>query len=280
MNLHYYQGASPMKKAAVIVVFSFVLSLILPLGIYAYEVKTKIVRVSETRAKSTVKKKNNLGDFMNMQLTLQLKGSEVEKVTKYGKIKIDKAVDNLGNSLVNSKRFFGGNRLKQLNRNRFSFGNQKSPKDEAEIFLNLKAGKRMATTIAVLEGSLSLGIATTEEITLKADELEKLVGKKIQNATLKKLGAEILVKVFKKTGGNILTLDVSGKPGTVNEVKFRKVGGESINVGQSSFGFGKKRTIQIFSSKPLPKNAKLVIPVETSLKEIVVKFRFTNIPLP
>ena len=242
------------------------------------EVKVTALSISEHRYVQLEKTKN---DFMTggsgTTIELLVKGEAVARATRVGNVEIAKAEDDLGNSLAPERQSILSSGMESIDRDS-RFGRPQAD-DETQVNLNLKASSRSASSIAVLEGSLTLSVAKVTKVEVPGSELRKLLGKKIENAILTNAG--ITVEVAKLSeAGTLITLKVVDKKESITATNVVSAKGERLDNGYSSSGFGDVRTTELFGDGTLSDDAKLVLAVETQRQDMEVPFKFQNIQLP
>lgn len=214
----------------------------------------------------------------SMELTLSLNGPEAESAVRYGDLKLEEAVDELGNSLIPEKEGFHDPAKFKEYANAFfrksRFGGDKPAAPQVEIDLALS--KRAATKIARLRGSLSVANAGT----IQSVELANLgAGPKampIPEAANLKITASV-------TGENSrsVSLEISGDDNALESIIVIDAAGKDVSNGMSSWSMnGGPEHKSLGLNKPLDASMKLVAKVALNRKITKVPFDLKDIPLP
>ena len=237
-------------------------------------------RVEETRAIELADDKVSRSQ-PGLKILLFLQGPEAESCVKYGDLKLDTAVDDLGSSLVLSKDPWNdASKFKEYS-NAFFRKSKFHPSDQQaspEVELNLAPCKRAATKISRLRGSLTLcDIGTIQSVELA----------NLNQPGMKKLpipaGAHIEVTADVPAGESVrsIAIQISGDESVLESIDVVDAAGNKISSGISSWtvnGGPAHKSLDLH--KPLDSSMKLVAKVALNRKRVTVPFDLKDLPLP
>ncbi len=217
---------------------------------------------------------------METKIVLSLHGPEADSSTRYGNLKLEEAVDDLGTSLIPAKDSFNDPAKFKDYANSFfrssKFGNQSAPADpQAEI--SLGRPKRAATKIARLRGSLTL----SDQGTIQTVELPHLTGAGTKTLPIP-ADAHVSVTATVKDGdARSIGIEISGDEAALESVEIMDASGHKLSNGMSSWSVnGGPAHKSLGLDKPLDDSMKLVAKVALNRKLTTVPFDLKDIPLP
>ena len=247
------------------------------------KIATRVISIVEQRAKDLSGENADFSFMPGLRITLELSGPPVKKATHWGKLAIAKAVDDRGIALALERE--PSDDLEEIQRpHRFSFEGEpaaKEPEDRVRIELAFKESARAATAIEMLEGSLSVRVAEKKEVIVPAPA--KLVGKTIEEKTLKAIGVSLAVVEFSQDGPTYMKLTAVDPEDRIGEMDIIDAKGKSYVSSRGSMRAGDqnaKKEFSIGGDDKLPPDARLKISVTTSRADIPVTLRLVDLPLP
>lgn len=243
-------------------------------------VDVTVFRIEETR---TIRFGDDKVSHMppGMRVLLSLHGPEAESSIRYGKLKLDEAVDDQGNNLNPGQESFNEiNEFRDYANSFFrnsTFGGQTKSADP-QVELDLAAPKRTATKIARLRGSLTL----SNQGTMQTAELPKLKGAGRKTLSLPP-EAHLTVTAIVGAGDKVRSIDIetSGDETVLDSLDVVDASGEKISTELWSWGANSgpaHRSIEL--QRPLDDSMKLVAKFALDRKFTVVSFDLKDIPLP
>jgi hypothetical protein len=243
-------------------------------------VEVTLFRVEETRVLEFADDKVSRTP-PRLKITLSLQGPETEASVRYGDVKLEEAVDDLGTSLLPAKdSWTDAAKFKDYSnsffRNSKSAGNGRPTDPQAE--LTLAPPKRAATRVARLRGSVTLA----GQGTIQSVELANLKqgGKK---ALAFPPGAHLGVTVDLGSGADVrsIGLEISGDEKVLESIEVVDASGHNVSSGMSSWSFGGGPAHKsIGLNKPVDDSMKLVAKFVLNRKLTTVRFDLKDIPLP
>jgi hypothetical protein len=247
------------------------------------QIATRVISIVEQRAKDLSGENVDFPFMPGLRITLELSGPPVRKATHWGKLAIAKAVDDRGVALALERE--PSDDLEEIQRpHRFSFEPEpaaKGPEDRIRIELAFKESARAATAIKALEGSLCVRVVEKKEVIISAPA--KLVGKTIEDKTLKAVGVSLAVVEFSQDGPTYLKLTADDPEDKIGEMDITDAKGKSFVSSRGSMRDGDqnaKKEISLGGDDKLPPDARIKISVATSRMDIPVTLRLENLPLP
>jgi hypothetical protein len=241
----------------------------------------------------TLEKSPFAGWENGIELSLHVDGPAVKGARKYGKIKIDKAVDDAGTDLTKATGDVPSRAMDNLEEvsEPQTFGmDDNQPKPTGFDFdLRLAAtSARGAKTIKQLSGSLQV-IVGGEKKVVEVKQLKKNVGKTIDDPALKAVGVTFELVDPAKRGlgamilseaGKSVTAILTGKMDEIAEVRIIDASGEKLNHGSMWSDGDGKRTITYDVEKDLSDDMTLQIEVWPGQKTITVPIEMKDVKLP
>ena len=246
----------------------------------ADEIKLTPARVSSYRSTNYLKPNNKAYSQKYLSLIVRIKGADIAKATRIGKLNIDEASDDKGNALELQSSLYS-KRMGRVNRTSYSGGDRLS-REEIDYSINLTGPAKTATKLAVLKGSLTIAVGETKSATIPVTKLAGLKGKTVEIQALKAMGLEVKVDTFRMKPGFNIRLRVTGK----KEERAKLLQAEVVDAAGKTFRSGSFYQLNTFSTvstssiRPLPKGAKLKIVIETGSKEKMLSFSFKDLALP
>jgi hypothetical protein len=216
-----------------------------------------------------------------MKILLFLRGPEAESSIRYGELKLEEAVDDLGSSLLPSKELWNdAAKFKDYENSFFrssSFGGN-GQRAAPEIELSLTLPKRAATKINRLRGSLTIcdqgAIHEVALTNLKEPGKKTLAIPESSN---------ISITIDVPTGEKVhsIGIEITGDESIPESVEVIDGSGHNVSSGISSWNInGGPAHKSIELSKPLDVTMKLVAKFALGRKRTVVRFDLKDIPLP
>jgi hypothetical protein len=242
-------------------------------------VDVNVFRIEETRA---IEFGDDKVSHMSpgMEVFLALHGPEAESSVLYGNIKLEEAVDDLGDNLVPDKDPFNSGKFKEYSNAFFrnsKFGNQTKPADP-QVELKLALPKRAATKIARLRGSVTL----SDEGTIQSVELGNLNNSGDQKLAFP-AGVNLNVTASVKPGDDVrsIAIEIAGEESLLESVEVVDASGKKVSGGMSSWsvnGGPAHKSLEL--QRPVDDSMKLVVKFASDRKLTVVPFDLKDIPLP
>jgi len=244
-------------------------------------VKVTPVSIEERRSKQLVKTRT-FGMPPELTLALHVTGPAAAKAKRAGHVRITKALDDKGNSLLPKKRSFGSRM-----RDGYKTVNEymrHGVKDGFKLDLSLAQSQRAATKISSLTGSFKL--LTGEKV---ADgtipDVKSLEGKDAAHPVLAAAGLK--VKIVKASGGfmgggpRAISYVPGGNTDALVDVELVDSAGKEIQSSSGSVRMGSgPRTYHVEAMGKLPPKAGLKLKVLTGAKSTTVPLELKDIPLP
>jgi len=236
-------------------------------------------RLEETRSVALVE--DSVGRATDaLKVTLSLKGPEADAGERYGKLKLDEAVDDKGTNLIPEKDSFNeAEKFKEYSNAFFRKFDieQKKPATAPQIELTLKAPKRAATKIARLRGSFMLAQAgTLKTVTLAC---QKTAGKKKMDIPAT-AGIGITVIFKAATEGNSVGLEITGDETAMESIEVLDAEGKTVSNGMSSWSMGGVVSRSLDLEKPLDDSMKVVAKIAMDRKFTKIAFDLKDVALP
>ena len=217
----------------------------------------------------------------SLKLVLSLTGPEAESSVRYGDLKLEQAVDDLGTSLIPTKDTFNDAAKFKAYSNEFfrksKFGNQTKPA-APEVELTLAPAKRSATKIVRLRGTLSLA----EQGTIQTFESGPLKGAGKKTVVIP---ADAHLGVIADVGAGedvrSISLEITGDENALESIEVVDGSGKNVSGGMSSWSFnGGPAHKSLSLKKPLDDSMKLVAKVALNRKITKVTLDLKDIALP
>jgi hypothetical protein len=243
-------------------------------------VKVESSEVKETRVEKLIKKENVFSsDVSRLQVTLHIDGDDIKGATKWGKLKLTEAVDDVGTDLKPKKDAMsfgpGGDDMEDINR--FGIGGEKKS-DAFDATITLALPARKATAIKSLKGEFVV-LAGGEEKIVTLTKLKSMQGKPLDDPTLKAAG--VVGTVTKPAGDDpALAIDYTAGLDAMKEVEVLDADGKNISNGRFSSGFGGKQSVSYMLSKPLDDTMTMKIHLVVGQKAVKVPVELKDVKLP
>jgi hypothetical protein len=245
-------------------------------------VKVQPAEIVETRMVTLIKKPNVFSsDAPRLQLKLNVDGPELKGSTKWGRIKIAEAVDDVGTDLKPKDDAMGfgprGDDLEDISR--FGFDDEEKKKTGTfDATIGLTLPPRKATAIKSLKGEFQV-LAGGEEKVVTLTKLKSMQGKPLADPALKAAG--ITGTVAKASGDDpALAIDYKGSTDAIKEVEILDASGKSVSSGRFSSGFGDQQTVNYMLNKPLDDAMTMKIHLIVGQKAVTVPFELKDVKLP
>lgn len=246
----------------------------------ADEIKIVPARISSYRSTNYLKPNNKAYSQKYLSLIVRLKGADIAKATRIGKLSLDEATDDKGNAVKLQSSLYS-KRMRRVNRTSYSGGDRLS-REEIDYSINLTGPAKTATKLSVLKGSFTIAIGETRSATMPIAKLAGLKGKTVEFEALKAMGLEVKLDTFRTKPGFSMRLRVTGKKeerAKLLQAEIVDGAGKTIRSG-SFFLLNSFSTVNTSSIRPLPDGAKLKIVIETGSKEKTLSFNFKDLALP
>jgi hypothetical protein len=217
----------------------------------------------------------------SLKVVLSLTGPEAQSSVRYGDLKLEQAVDDLGISLIPAQDTFNEAAKFKAYSNEFfrksNFANRGKP-TAPQVELNLAPAKRSATKIVRLRGSLSLA----EQGTIQTVELATLKGAGKKTLAMP-ADAHLEVTATVAAGEEVrsIGIEITGDENALESIEVVDASGQEVSSGLSSWSFnGGPAHKSISLKKPLDNSMKLVAKVALNRKISKVPFDLKDIALP
>ena len=223
-----------------------------------------------------VSDKRTTGEFFKgLEIKLELTGTELADV-KGVRVKVDSAVDDTGQNLVDSKkvRVFA-NDFEKLEKT-FHFASDKNKNDSYQVELSLANPARAAKTVKIA-GKIELISPVSDPASVVSVEVAKNAGKPLENAALKAAGVELTFSPPKEKEIQYVLEDAGSK---LASVEFVTADGKPVKTsGTSSWGgMGSKTVTTSVDGNPDGVIAKIYLLTDKSLLTLPIKL--DAVPLP
>ena len=173
---------------------------------------------------------------------------------------------------------FNGEPTKEFVRVKRDAFNKQHPDDGVRAVITLEHPSKPIQNVATIEGTLKLRFAK-EQKTITLAAFPARAGKAVSHPDLKAAGLSF--KLERENMGFKLSL-VGGEKIAIAKVEAVDAAGkklEGASVSRIAFGKELYYSISSFGAK-IPANAALKLTVNIGLDELVVPFRFENLPVP
>lgn len=238
-----------------------------------------LVKVVESR-EFAIEKSSFDGWNTGVKLSLRVSGIEVKDARKYGKVKVDKAVDDIGTDLTKASGDRPSSMMMESMQDvpepmQGGFGGEK-PKEGIAFDVDLPAlPPRKASRIDLVKGSLSVVVGGEKKV-VKVASLKANLGKPVESPDLKAVGVTFTLG---KTDSNGLQATLVGDPSKLAAVKIVD-GGNSLSNGSMTSNNGNTHEVTYFLESPLTDTTELQIEVWPGQKTLQVPFELKDIKLP
>lgn len=244
------------------------------------KIAVRVISIVENRASDLSGENIDFPFTPGLSVALELSGPPIPKATHWGKLAVEKAVDDRGAALELQQEPF--DELQEIMRMpRFFVETEKKLDDRIRIELAFKASARAATAIKALEGSFSVRVAEKKDVLVAAPGT--LVGKAVEDRTLKAAGVSLEVVEFTPDGPEYMKLSAQDTENAIAELDIVDAQGESLVSSRGSMRIGDenaKKELSLGGNDKLPADARLKITVITSRADLPVALRFADLPLP
>jgi len=206
-------------------------------------------------------------------VSLGVTGDLAGKAHLFGKLKIEKAVDDKGTRLSREESPFTEDVTKGFISTQKSFG----PKIENGFGFDIPLGsaKRGASNITQLKGSFLILSGTKSSVVIP--DVASLAGKEAPNPELK--AAHVTIKV-ESVEGNKVTYTMAGSVEAVLEVALVGADGQTIDTSNGSSSTDGGPTFYTMEASAMPANAGFKVALVTDATTTTIPFDLKNIPLP
>jgi hypothetical protein len=215
-----------------------------------------------------------------LKLTLELSGAPIETATGCGVLKLEKAVDDRGNSLLGDPGSLQRSNLatfEKINREQMWFFADVKPKDKIKVEIVLNPATRSAATLKVLTGSIRVGRST--DITFA--DLAAKVGKPLEDKALADAKVSLTLTKVSDKGNADVSYTMSDPNGYVADVRLVDASGKDVTRGRSSMRFGNMSSYTVQAGTgPTPAGVKLVVALMTPATVLTVPIDLKDVPLP
>lgn len=211
--------------------------------------------------------------------TLELTGKAVEQATAYGFVRVKTAKDDTGQVLRLIKSQFSFDDPTKGFVEFDSFGKEN---DTATIHLMFERPSTTATHLAVVEGSVRLMTGGRREEVVVDNVLQKS-GSTLSAPPLKAAGMRL--RAQEPGEGDVedpakaISIVVNGPTDILHEIALVDSGGEKLNLGQTSFSFGRTTHYTLESQEKLPADTKLKLTLVSGQQPMTVPFKFVNVAI-
>lgn len=237
-------------------------------------VEVKVTRIQETRSREF--SQEMMGQMSGTQMTLAATGGQAAKASKYGKLKIEKAVDDKGTDLCLKDNFFS----REINEGfvavekSFSFG----PKVENGFAFDTRLGlaKREASKIAELKGSISV-MSGGKKTSVTVSDLATLAGKEAPDPELK--AAHVTIKI-ESVKDNTVTYSMTGNADSVEGIELVDADGKTVETSKGSFTMNGGPRSYSLQANAMPAKPALKVTLVTGSTITTIPFDLKDIPLP
>jgi len=217
----------------------------------------------------------------SLKLVLSLTGPEAESSVRYGELKLDQAVDDLGTSLIPTKDTFKDAAKFKAYSNEFfrksNFANKGKPA-APEVELTLAPAKRSATKIVRLRGTLNLAEPGTIQ-TIESGPLKGAGKKTLVIPAEARLG--VIADVAAGEDVRSIGIEITGDENALESIQVVDGTGRDVSGGMSSWSFnGGPAHKSLSLKKPLDDSMKLVAKVALNRKITKVAFDLRDVALP
>jgi hypothetical protein len=236
-------------------------------------VEVKVDGIQENRVKEFGEM---MGASSTMQVSLSVTGEAAGKASRYGKLQIDKAVDDKGTVLVDKDDFFG----RKVREGFVSVEDQFGPKvkNGFGLSLHLKAARRDAAKIAQIKGTFVI-LSGGKKTDVVIPEVAGKAGKELDDAALKAAG--VVIKIGAATPKEV-AYTVAGTTDVVLDISLADALGNKVDTNRMSESMGGGPTTYHLSAATgdLPAKTGLKVTLLTDAKPLTVPFDLKDIPLP
>ncbi|MGA3067833.1 MAG: hypothetical protein ABSF29_13400 [Tepidisphaeraceae bacterium] len=251
-------------------------------GLAAADVQLVPVRVEESRS-VTLASDNMSGMPDSLIVGFMLKGPEADSAVRYGRLKLEEAVDDLGNSLIPPKDPFNDPaKFSEFPNAQFRKmalgGNQPVPAPEIQI--RLAPSKRAATKIAVLRGSVCLADAGTVK-SVEASSLMDMPQRTVDIPAEAGFGITLAIIPDNQNQIHQIGVEFSGDWSGMDSIEVENATGGAVSYGLSSWSVnGGPLHYSLNVGPPLDDTMKLVVKYAVGRTMTTVPFEFKDIALP
>jgi hypothetical protein len=215
-----------------------------------------------------------------LKLTVELSGAPIETATGCGALKLEKALDDKGKSLLGDPGSLHRSNLatfEKINRDQMWFFADVKPKDKIKVEIELNPATRSAVTLKALTGSIRVGRSTD----IAFPDLPAKVGKPLEDKALADAGVSLTLTKAGDKGSSEVSYTMNDPNGYVAEVRLVDASGKDVTRGRSSMRFGNLNSHTVEAgSGPMPAGVKLVVALMTPATVLTVPIDLKDVPLP
>lgn len=235
-------------------------------------VEVKVTRIQENRSREFVQDKM-MGQMSGMSVSLALTGGLAGKAVKYGKLKIEKAVDDKDTDLSLKDDFFG----REIIEGFIVAGNTFGPKIENGFAFDIRMGlaKREAAKIAQLQGSISV-ISGGKSTSVVISDPASLAGKEVLAPELKAAGVTLKIKSVKDI---FVMYTMTDGAEAVKAIELVDADGKTVPTCTNSYMMDGSKEYTLQANK-MPAKPSLKVTLVTGSTTTTVPFDLKDIPLP
>jgi hypothetical protein len=237
--------------------------------------------------------KSPFGNWENgIDLTLYIDGADVKGARKFGKLKVTKAVDDVGTDLTKkSEDSMDMSEQFQDIQEPMRFGmDENKPKPTGfEVELKLPTpSARGAKSIKQVSGSVSVLVGGEKKV-VQVKKLKSGLGKAVEDAALKQVGVTVTLVDPGKAGpmammmgekDKSVTAELSGNIDAIAEVSIVNVAGDKQSQGSMFNDDGPKRVVTYFLENNLSDDMALQIEVWPGQKTLTIPIELKDVTLP
>jgi hypothetical protein len=236
------------------------------------------IRILETRGMNLTEHQASMIYSNGVRVTLNVTGPNVESVTAYGKIAVEKAVDDAGTNLVSDRKPFGNpDELQKIPEQRF----RRPTSDLASAFdvdIPLASPARDAKKIAEVRGHFEVLMGGKAQ-TVSIEQISTHETKTLEDPTIK--AADLKIKILSaRAGGDRIELEITGNLNNLNRITVMGADGKEVVKGRSSSSGMGKQNAQYDLGHPLDDTMKLVVDLITGQQGETIPFELKDVPLP
>lgn len=253
----------------------------------AEKVSVEPVSLSEQRFRGIDGEGPRFGGGDELEIVLRVHGPGVEKATSYGHVKVERAVDDLGNDLKPDRKgppSFGEDRFVQIDARRS--GMLKKDESGFRMKMRLKSAARKASTIQV-KGEFQV-LAGGRPLTVTVKNVSSQTGKQLDDPQLKEAGVQ--VKVLEPTseadtsvaGVRLkgLPLEIKGAVWAVRKVELLDKTGKNLIEGQFTQHLKDEQKVTYQLLRPLDDTMTLKMQLLAGQRMVKVPFELKDVELP
>jgi hypothetical protein len=237
--------------------------------------------------------KSPFGSFENgIDLTLYIDGADVKGARKFGKLKVTKAVDDVGTDLNKKSEdsMEMGDQFQDIQEPMsFGMGENKPKPTGFEVELRLPTpSARGAKTIKQVSGSVSVLVGGEKKV-VQFKQIKQNLGKAVEDPVLKQMGVTVkLLDPSKAPPGMMmmgekdksLNVEFTGNFDALAEVNIVDASGEKVSQGSMRNDDGGKRTVSYFLEKTLSDDMALQLEAWPGQKTITIPIELKDLKLP